>query len=506
MPCVIPHSLTCLVHIVIPLSVTDHTASPTAHSTASEPSALSEPSATSTAPPAAPLTSTHSMKTRAKSGIFKPKEYAALQRQGTWSLVPPPPSKNIVGCKWVYKLKHNSDGSISRYKARLVAKEFHEQYGVDYEETFSPIVKPPTVRLVLSLAVSLNWPLRQLDVRNAFLHGTLQEEVYMTQPPGYVHPHFPSHVCRLHKSLYGLKQAPRAWFESFTGQLLHLSFTASSTDSFLFIFQDKQVIAYLLLYVDDIVLTSNTLAYLDQLIKSLSSVFELKDLGNLSYFLGLQVTRTSQALYLSQTKYATNLLHKHHMFDTKPAKTPCCPNTRLTHTDGTQLSEPHSYRSLVGALHYLTFTRPDLSFAVHQVCQFKQSPTTTHLAVAKRILRYLNEFEYHALAIAAAELCWLRTLLLDLGVYLPDTPILWCDNVSALAIASNPVFHARTKHIKVDFHFVRERVLCKDLAVKFVSTTDQLADIFTKSLPTTCFLDLQCNLLVLVGPHVIEGG
>ena len=152
---------------------------------------------------------------------------------------------------------------------------------MDYEETFSLVVKQPTIRLVLTLAASLNWPLRQLDVRNAFLHGTLQEEVYMTQPPGYIHPHFPSHVCRLHKSLYGLKQALRSWFESFTGQLLHLGFTTSSADSFLFIFQDKQVIAYLLLYVDDIVLTSNTPAYLDQLIKSLSSVFELKDLGNL---------------------------------------------------------------------------------------------------------------------------------------------------------------------------------------------------------------------------------
>ena len=172
-------------------------------------------------------------------------------------------------------------------------------------------------------------------------------------------------MCRLHKSLYGLKQASRAWFESFTGQLLHLGFTASSVDSSLFIFQDKQVTAYLLLYVDDIVLTSNTPAYLDQLIKSLSSVFELKDLDPLSYFLGLQVTRTFQGLYLSQTKYAIDLLTKHNMFDTRPAKTPFCPNTHLTLTDGTPLQEPHFYRSLVGALHYLAFTRPNLSFAVH---------------------------------------------------------------------------------------------------------------------------------------------
>ena len=319
--------------------------------------------------------------------------------------------------------------------------------------------------------------------------------------------------------------------------------------------------------MDDIVITRNTPLYLDHLIQSLSSVFELKDLGPLSYFLGLQVQRTFQALYLSQTKYATDLLHKHHMFDTKRAKTPCIPNTRLTLTKGTPLQEPHSYKSLVGALHYLTFTRPDLSFAVHQVCQFMHFSTNTHFTAAKRILRYLRgtlhhgiaftpspmtlsaftdadwardpsdrkstsgflvylgsnpitwsakkqptfsrsstESEYRALAITAAKLCWLRTLLKDLRIYLADTPILWCNNVSALAIASNPVFHARTKHIEVNFHFVRERVLCKDLVVNFVSTQDQLANIFTKSLPTIRFLELQGNLLVPVCPHVIEQG
>jgi hypothetical protein len=190
----------------------------------------------------------HPMQTRSKSGIFKPKvsytaqvdyslkeptsdttaskhpqwcttmteEFQALQKQRTWSLVAPPPFKNIVGCKWVYKLKYNSDGIFARYKARFVAKGFHQQYGMDFDETFSLVVKAPTVRLILSLAVSLNWSLRQLDVKNVFLHGTLKEEVYMTQPQGYIDPQHPSHVCKLLKSIYGLKQAPRAWFESFT--------------------------------------------------------------------------------------------------------------------------------------------------------------------------------------------------------------------------------------------------------------------------------------------------
>ena len=238
------------------------------------------------------------MQTRSKNGIYKPKlgyaaqvdytvteppsykiaaqhslwctamqeEFAALQKQGTWSLVPPPPHKNIVGCKRVYKLKRHNDGTIARYKARLVAKGFHQQQGVDYNETFSLVVKPSTVRLILSLAVSLNWPLRQLDVKNAFLHGTLKEEVYMAQPQGYIDSTNSHYVCKLHKSIYGLKQAPRAWFDSFSTQLLHLGFTASTADSSLFIYHHKGVIAYLLLYVDDIVLTSNSTSFLDHLI------------------------------------------------------------------------------------------------------------------------------------------------------------------------------------------------------------------------------------------------
>ena len=181
-------------------------------------------------------------------------------------LVPPSPSQNLVGCKWVYKLKHNSDGSISRYKARLVAKGFHQQFGVDFEETFSPVIKPPTVRIILSLVVQFNWPLGQLDVSNAFLHGFLREDEYMVQPPGYVDSAHPTYVCKLIESLCGLKQAPKAWFERFSTQLLHIGFQASLSDSSLFTLRHGTPVAFLLVYVDDIVLTSNSPQFLNSLI------------------------------------------------------------------------------------------------------------------------------------------------------------------------------------------------------------------------------------------------
>ncbi len=277
----------------------------------------------------------------------------------------------------------------------------------------------------------------------------------------------------------------QAWFERFTGQLLQFGFIASTADSSLFIYRSKTTIAYLLLYVDDIVLTSNTPTFLDTLIHHLSSIFELKDFRPLHYFFSIQVTRDSKGLHLFQTKYATALLHKHNMTTTKPISTPCTPNTRLSLHDGEKLHDPHAYRSLVRAFHYLTFTRPDLSFAVHQVCQYMASPTSVHLTAAKRILRYLKgtlhlglsfrpgpltlsaftdadwagdpddrrstsgllvylgpnpitwsakkqltvsrsstESEYRALALASAEVCWLRTLLKDLGVFISEAPIL----------------------------------------------------------------------------------
>ncbi|CAL9027027.1 unnamed protein product [Prunus brigantina] len=294
-------------------------------------------------------------------------EINALLKNTTWSLVPPSPLHSPVGCKWVFRIKRHSDGSIERYKARLVAKGFHQQPGIDYTETFSPVVKPATIRTVLSLAVSRRWPLRQLDVKNAFLHGFLNEDVYMTQPPGFVDPARPHYVCKLHKALYGLKQAPRAWFHRISTFLISFGFIQSRADASLFIYHHGTHQLYLLLYVDDIVLTGSDSGLLHQFITSLGHAFDIKDLGPLTYFLGLHVHYSHDCLHLSQQKYAHDLLHRHQMLDCKPTSTPLAAKPTLTAADGDLLSSPTAYREVVGCLQYLTITRPDLAFAAPSI-------------------------------------------------------------------------------------------------------------------------------------------
>jgi len=186
-------------------------------------------------------------------------EIKAFRSNHTWSLVPFHPSMNVVGSRWIYRIKRRIDGSIDRYKARLVARGFTQQEGIDYSETFSPVIKQATVRLVFFIAVSCNWKIHQLDIHIAFLNGVLIEEVYMKQPLGFVDPTLPSHVCRLHKSLYGLKQASRAWYTRLSDFLLSIGFLASKVDTSLFILSDGTNIFYLLVYVDDILLTGSNL-------------------------------------------------------------------------------------------------------------------------------------------------------------------------------------------------------------------------------------------------------
>ncbi|KAI5332873.1 hypothetical protein L3X38_023002 [Prunus dulcis] len=545
--------------------------------------------------PAPPPQNTHSMVTRSKNGITKPKalfatqhpisssldhlslfpttpttykqavkskvwqdamqaEFDALLKTNTWTLVPPSSSQNIVGCKWVYRIKHTADGSVERYKARLVAKGFHQQEGLDYTETFSPVAKPVTIRLFLSLAVQFDWFLNQLDVSNAFLHGSLKEDVFMEQPPGFLDSTTPHYVCKLNRSLYGLKQAPRAWYEELFHSLLQLGFRSSQADSSLFI-KNAPYLVFILVYVDDILVTGRSSLACHQVIKQLSSIFPVKDLGPVHYFLGLEVHRSSQGLALSQTKYAYDLLQRTDFLGAKPCSTPL--GSSKLDLDSPALSDPTFYRSTVGALQYLTWTRPDLAFAVNQVCQHMHNPRESHLAAVKRILRYLKgtlhlglwfkkgqpllqafsnadwagcpvdrrstsglcvflgpnllswsakkqttvarsstEAEYRSVALAAAELVYLAKLFKDIGFFLGTPPLLWVDNQSAISLASNPVFHARTKHVEVDYHFTRELVQNGSFRLHYVCSSNQLADIFTKSLSSSRFVYLRSKLSV----------
>ena len=483
-------------------------------------------------------------------------EFEALQQNQTWDLVPRSSFMNVINCKWVFKLKHKADGSIERYKARLVAKGFKQEDGFDYNETFSPVIKITTVRILLSLAISQKWFIHQLDVSNAFLHGDLQELIFMEQPPGFENTNLPHHVCQLKKSLYGLKQAPRAWFLKLSNYLLSLGFSASKTDTSLFFQYSNQIAIFLLIYVDDILLISPDSSGIQRLIDSLSSTFSMRDLGSVNFFLGIELIPTPNGYFLSQSKYILSILQKAHMDKAKPTSNPC---SFSKFTDSTKFHDPTLYRSIVGALQYLTITRPDISFSVNKACQVMHSPMSSDWTNVKHLLRYLKhtisdglfyscnsdislelfsdadwascstdlrstsgylvylgknliswrcqkqrtvarsstEAEYKAVANATAEFIWIKSLLQELRIPLKRSPILWCDNIGATYLAANPVFHARTKHIEIDYHFVREQVKQKNLLIGYLATKDQTADILTKALPKHRFLFLRSKLHLL---------
>jgi histone deacetylase 1/2 len=439
-----------------------------------------------------------------------------------------------------------------------VAHGFTQQYGIDYLDTFSPVVKLVTVRLVLSLAISRGWSLRQVDVNNAFLQCFLEEDVYMQQPPGFEDPHYPQHVYKLQRALYGLKQSPCAWYARLSDKLHELGFTSSKADTSLFIFHHGGVTIYMLVYVDDIVLAGSSATAIECLVQTLARTFPIKDLGRLDYFLGIEASYTDQGMVLSQHKYVLDLLQHAHMEGCRAISTPMSTSAKLSKDAGDVLSisDASSYRSLVGGLQYLTLTRPDISFAVNKVCQFLAQPTTVHYEAVKRILRYLRgtassglllrknpstvlniytdadwagclddrrstggyaifvgpnlvswssrkqptvsrsstEAEYKALANGTAEAVWIQSVLKELGVHQPRPPVLWCDNLGATFLSANPVFHARTKHIEIDFHFVREKVALGTLEVKFISSSDQLADVFTKPVLLQVLARFRSNL------------
>lgn len=484
-------------------------------------------------------------------------ELIALESTDTWSICSLPPGKHAIGCRWVYKIKINPDGTIERYKARLVAKGYTQKEGEDFADTFSPVAKMTTVKTLLAVSAAKNWSLTQLDISNAFLNGDLDEEIYMTLPPGYTPKNGetlpPNAVCKLQKSLYGLKQASRQWFLKLSGTLLQLGFTKSNSDHSLFIRNVHGIYTAVLVYVDDIIIASNNDEDVTQLKIDLNDAFKLRDLGILKYFLGLEIARSTKGISVCQRKYTLGLLEDTGLLACKLSPIPMDPHVKLC-LDSKEplLDDQAAYRRLVGRMMYLTITRPDITFAVNKLCQFTSTPKASHLQAAMRVLRYLKgsiglglfysaestlvlqaftdadwascldsrrstsgycmflgnaliswkskkqqtvshssaESEYRAMEFGSREVVWLRNLLAELQSEQHGPVAFFCDSTAAIHIATNSVFHERTKHIELDCHQVRERVVRGFIKLLHVRTTNQLADIFTKALFSPLFYSL----------------
>ena len=398
-------------------------------------------------------------------------------------------------------------------------------------------------------------------MKNAFLHGTLTETVYCCQPTGFADPAHPNLVCHLRKSLYGLKQAPRAWYSRFASYLTTLGFIEAKSDTSLFIFRRGSDTVYLLLYVDDIILTASSTELLRRTISALQREFAMKDLGPLHHFLGITVERRPDGLFLHQRTYTLDILKRAVMADCKPCTTPVDLQAKLADDSGPPVADASQFRSIAGALQYLTFTRPDIAYAVQQICLHMHDPREPHLTAMKRILRYLRgtpdfglllrrssssdlvvytdadwagcpdtrrstsgyavflgdnlvswsakrqtvvsrssaEAEYRAVANGVAEATWLRQLLHELQAPPSRYTLVYCDNISAVYLSTNPVQHQRTKHVEIDLHFVREKVAIGQVRVLHVPTTSQFADIFTKGLPSSVFNEFRSSLNICGG-------
>jgi Reverse transcriptase (RNA-dependent DNA polymerase) len=469
-----------------------------------------------------------------------------------------PPGKKAVGCKWVFTMKQNPEGRVERYKARLVAKRYSQTYGIDYDETFAPVAKMSTVRTLISLAANGDWKLHQLDVKNDFLHGDLLGEVYMKVPLSFGMKQTVGKVCRLKKSLYGLKQSPRVWFDRFRKVMVGMGYRQTNADHTVFFRRHEAHITVLAVYVDDMIISGNDEGEIALLKKKLGKEFKVKDLGQLRYFLGIEIARGAEGIILSQRKYVLDLLTETGMLGCRPAVAPIDQKFKLS-ADAGEPVDRKRYQRLVGRLIYLSHTRLDISFAVSVVSRYMHDPREGHMDVVYQILRYLKsapgkglifrknghlniegycdsdwascsdnrkstsgycmfiggnlvswkrkkqtmvarsttETEYRAMALGVAEMLWLRALLVELKIDQRAQMKLWCDNKSAISIANNLVQHDRTKHIEIDRFFIKEKLNSGLLELGHVSTRDQTTDCLTKGLDS---LDLArgCDKMGLV--------
>lgn len=490
-------------------------------------------------------------------------EMAALQENHTWSLSPLPKSKRAIGCRWIFAIKSNSSGELTRYKARLVAKGFSQREGIDYFETYAPVVRYESVRLLLALAAERDYELMKFDVKTAFLYGQLQEEIYMEQPPGYCED--VNSVCKLHRSLYGLKQSPRCWNEKFVGFLKTFSFASCESDKCVFVGTVKGFSVYLALYVDDGLLMCENRSAITVVLEYLHSNFKIT-VDSACEFLGFQIIRNRElrSLKICQRLYVNKLLDKFNMQDAKFSSIPAEPGVYLSKDNNLLHSKNWDknkipYREAVGSLLFAArISRPDIEFSVNYASQFLECFGQEHWKFVQKILRYLKgtvdfgitfgdsgspgnllgftdadyagcldtrksrsgfvfmfngapiswssqrqnvvslstaESEYIALSHGAKEAIWLRQFVKELNINCNSVRI-FVDNQASIKLASNSEHHKRSKHIDVRYHFIRDIVNKKQIALEYVSSKDQLADIFTKPLAKAQFYYLREKLSI----------
>jgi hypothetical protein len=481
-------------------------------------------------------------------------EIKSIEDNNTWVLTDLPEGLKAIGVKWIFKTKYNEMGEIDKHKARLVAKGYSQKHGVDFNEVFAPVARWDTIRVVLACAASKGWFVYQLDVKSAFLHGDLAEDIYVEQPLGY-QSNNGNKVYKLKKALYGLRQAPRAWYSKIESYFSQEQFEKCPSEHTLFVkHRGDNEILIVSLYVDDLIYTSNSQKLIEQFKTSMMKHFSMTDLGKMKFFLGIEVIQTANGIFIHQMKYATDILIKFGMENCNKVSSPIVPGCKLVKNENGKASDSTNYKQLVGSLMYLLATRPDLAFSVCLVARFMERPTEMHVAGVKRILRYLKgtidhgilykksvndelqlkgwtdsdyagdlddrkstsgyvfklgsgviswsskkqpivtlsttEAEFVAAASCACQGIWLRNILEHVKICQRKCTLIYCDNSSSIKLSKNPIMHGRCKHIDVRFHFLRD--LTKDGIIELVycKSQEQIADIMTKPLK----LDTFCNL------------
>lgn len=481
-------------------------------------------------------------------------EIDAIERNNTWELSVLPQGGKKVGVKWIFKTKLKDNGEVDKHKARLVAKGYTQQHGIDYTEVFAPVARLDTIRLVISLAAQNKWVIYQLDVRSAFLHGELNEEIYVEQPLGYVKRGKEQMVYKLKKALYGLKQASRAWYSRIESYFINQGFKKCPYEHTLFIkIGGGGNILIVCLYVDDLIFTGNDENLFDEFKQSMMNEFDITDLGRIRYFLGIKVLQSSNGIFIGQQKYAQEILERFQMTNCNSVNSPIVPGTKLCKDhDGSKIDST-LYKQIVGSLLYLTATRPDMMFVVSLLSRYMECPIELHLQAAKRVFRYLKgtinfgvlykkggveglkaysdsdyasdvedrkstsgyvfilssgavswsskkqpivtlsttEAEFIAAALCACQAVWIRRILQELEHNQDGSTTIHCDSSSAIKLCKNPVLHGRCKHIDVRFHFIRELTSKGVVEVTHCQTQNQVADIMTKPLKHDIFVRLR---------------